>query len=107
MLKAHFDTMAKYNAFANQRLFAAAAMLSDADYRADHGAFFKSVHGTLNHLLVTDRIWMARLAEEPPPPYRLDAILFEQLADLREARQAEDERILDFVESLDEAISLM
>ena len=34
--------------------------LSDADYRADRGAFFKSVHGTLNHLLVADRIWMRR-----------------------------------------------
>ena len=37
-----------------------AGELADADYRADHGAFFSSVHGTLNHLLVGDRIWMHR-----------------------------------------------
>ena len=43
-------------------VYAAAAELGDAEYRADHGAFFGSVHGTLNHLLVGDRIWMQRLS---------------------------------------------
>ena len=55
---------ADYNGWANARLYAAAAQLPDAEYRADHGAFFKSVHGTLNHLLVGDRIWMQRLTGE-------------------------------------------
>ena len=54
--------------------------LPDAEYRADHGAFFGSVHGTLNHLLVGDRIWMQRLTGEGDAPTRLDAILFEDLA---------------------------
>jgi len=50
----------RYNAWANNRLFEAAGRLSAEQYRADRGAFFKSVHGTLNHLLVTDRVWMQR-----------------------------------------------
>ena len=45
-----YRMFAGYNAWCNERLYAAAAKLSDADYRADRGAFFKSVHGTLNHL---------------------------------------------------------
>ena len=60
---------AGYNAWCNERLYDAAAKASDADYRADRGVFFKSLHGTLNHLLVGDRIWMQRFTgkgELPP-----------------------------------------
>ena len=60
-MKWHFSMLAGYNAWANQRLYDAAEKLPDADYRAERGAFFGSVHRTLNHLLVTDRIWMRRL----------------------------------------------
>ncbi len=59
-MKSRYQMFAGYNAWCNRRLYEAAARLSDADYRADRGAFFKSVHGTLNHLLVGDRIWMHR-----------------------------------------------
>jgi uncharacterized damage-inducible protein DinB len=92
-----------YNAWANSRLYDAAARLSNEQYRADRGAFFKSVHGSLNHLLVTDRIWMQRFTGEGEAPNRLDAILFETLDELRVARETEDRRIVDFVERLDEA----
>jgi len=94
---------AGYNAWANRRLYEAASTLSDADYRADRGAFFKSVHGTLNHLLATDRIWMKRLTGTGEAPTRLDAIVLEKIQPLREAREAEDRRIKTYVESLDEA----
>lgn len=94
---------AGYNAWANRRLYAAAAALPEADYRADRGAFFRSVHGTLNHLLATDRIWMKRFTGEGEAPDRLDAILFEDRATLRQAREAEDARIIGWVESLGEA----
>lgn len=102
-MKAHWQMFAGYNAWANIRIYEAAAKLSDEDYRADYGAFFKSVHGTLNHLLVTDRIWMQRFTGAGGAPDRLDAILFERLDALQAARIAEDERIIGFVESLDEA----
>jgi uncharacterized damage-inducible protein DinB len=99
----HFPLLAAYNAWANERLYDAAARLSDADYRADRGAFFKSVHGTLNHLLVADRIWMRRFTGEGEAPTRLDAILFERLDELRAARRAEDERIVAYVGGLTDA----
>jgi uncharacterized damage-inducible protein DinB len=100
---AHYRMFGHYNAWANRRLYDAAARLSNEQYRADRGAFFKSVHGSLNHLLVTDRIWMQRFTGEGEAPNRLDAILFETLDELRVARETEDRRIVDFVERLDEA----
>lgn len=59
-MQARYVTFAGYNRWANEQLRETAARLSDADYRADRGAFFQSLHGTLNHLLVGDRIWMRR-----------------------------------------------
>jgi uncharacterized damage-inducible protein DinB len=99
---AHYRMFGHYNAWANHRLYDAAAGLSTEQYRADRGAFFKSVHGTLNHLLATDRIWMQRLTGEGAAPSRLDAILSETLEDLRAARETEDRRIVDFVDGLDD-----
>jgi uncharacterized damage-inducible protein DinB len=99
----HYRTFARYNAWANGRLFTAAARLSVEQYRADRGAFFKSIHGTLNHLLATDRIWMQRFTGEGSAPNRLDEILFETFDELRTAREAEDQRIINFVDGLDEA----
>jgi len=96
-------TLARYNAWANHHLYAAAAALPDEQYRADRGAFFKSVHGTLNHLLATDRIWMRRFTGEGAAPDRLDAILFDDLPSLHAARQTEDTRIVSYVDGLDDA----
>jgi uncharacterized damage-inducible protein DinB len=103
MMKPHFAMLAAYNAWCNGRLYDAAALLPDADYRAERGAFFKSVHGTLNHILVADRIWMKRFTGAGEAPIRLDAILFETLHDLRHAREAEDKRIVTYVDALTDA----
>ena len=100
-MQKHFAVFAAYNRWANSRLYDAVAKLSDADYRTDRGAFFGSLHGTLNHLLVTDRIWMRRITGTGPQPTRLDEILFEDFAPLAEARRAEDERIVAYVDGLD------
>ncbi len=102
-MKPHFTMMAGYNAWCNERVYDVAALLPDADYRADRGAFFKSVHGTLNHLLAADRIWMKRFTGEGEAPNRLDAILFESLPELRAAQQEEDERIVAYLGSRSEA----
>jgi uncharacterized damage-inducible protein DinB len=101
-LSTHYRMFGRYNAWANARLYDAAAELSDAQYRADRGAFFKSVHGTLNHLLATDWIWMQRFTGVGDVPDRLDTILFETLDRLRAAREAEDTRIVGFVDGLDD-----
>ena len=102
-MQAHFSMLAGYNAWANRRLYDAAAALPDTDYRADRGAFFRSVHGTLNHLLVADRVWLQRFTGTGEAPDRLDTILFDDLPALRAAREAEDARIVAFVERLDSA----
>lgn len=101
-MKEHYAAFARYNAWANRRLYDAAAQLSDADYRADRGAFFKSMHGTLNHLLTADRVWMHRFTGEGPSPTRLDAINHDTLHELRAARAAEDRRIVAYVDGLTE-----
>ena len=94
---------ARYNRLANETLYEACAALSDEERRRDLGAFFRSVHGTLNHLLTTDRIWMKRFTGEGEAPDRLDTILHERFADLRTARESDDRRIVAWVGGLDEA----
>ena len=95
--------MAAYNRWANRRLYDAVAGISDRDYRADRGAFFGSLHGTLNHLLVGDLIWMQRFTGEGDAPRQLDAILYEDFAALRRAREALDQRIIRYAEALTDA----
>jgi uncharacterized damage-inducible protein DinB len=102
-MKQHFAMMAAYNAWCNERIYEVAAQLSEVDFHADRGAFFKSVNGTLNHLLVADRIWLKRFTGKGEAPDRLDVILYGSLSDLRRARRNEDERIIAYVESLSEA----
>src|SRR5712691_5526643 len=101
-MKAQFEMLAAYNSWVNQRLYKAAANLPHQDYRADHGAFFGSLHGTLNHLLLADRIWMHRFTGEGLEPKELDEILYDDFAELREARRAEDARIIAYIAALTE-----
>jgi uncharacterized damage-inducible protein DinB len=101
-MKAEFEMLAAYNAWVNARLYGAVAPLPERDYRADLGAFFGSLHGTLNHLLVGDRIWMRRFTGEGEEPKQLDLILYENFAELAAARRAEDARIAAFVAALSE-----
>jgi uncharacterized damage-inducible protein DinB len=102
-MQQHFAMFAGYNRWANERLYEAAGKLPDADYRADRGAFFGSLHRTLNHLVVTDRIWIRRFTGEGPVQASLDEILFETLAELGAARIEEDERIIAYIDGLSEA----
>jgi uncharacterized damage-inducible protein DinB len=72
-LRAHLQLMARYNLWASTRLLASVDALSDEAYRRDVGLFFKSVHGTLNHLLVAEHLlWQRRFAEGVSPKNALD-----------------------------------
>ncbi|UXI67652.1 DinB family protein [Tahibacter amnicola] len=71
-LHQHLRLMADYHYWALQRLYAEVDELSDDDYRADCGQFFKSIHGTLNHILLAEQIWQARMAGTPHSFTRLD-----------------------------------
>ena len=104
MLDEHFRLLAGFNAWANQRLYEAVADLPGAEYRKARAcAFFTSVHGTLNHLLVVDRLWFGRVAGVDAGISSLDQILYDDFAALRTAREAEDARIVALVEGFDDA----
>jgi uncharacterized damage-inducible protein DinB len=98
----HFRQLAAYNRWANARLYAAVLDLSDQAYRLHIGVFFGSLHGTLNHLLLTDRLWLKRLTGEGDHPNRLDAILYENRAELTRARIAADNRLIAVVDQYDD-----
>jgi uncharacterized damage-inducible protein DinB len=99
-MKARYRMFAGYNAWCNERLYDAAAKVSDAAYRADRGIYFKSLHGTLNHLLVGDRIWMKRFTGAGEQPASLDAILYDDFAALRAARRTQDTLISRYIDHL-------
>jgi uncharacterized damage-inducible protein DinB len=101
-LGVHFRQLAAYNRWANARLYEAALALDEEPYRRPVGVFFSSLHGTLNHLLVADRVWLRRLTGEGDHPDRLDAILYDNRVELAAARAAEDERLVRVVEGFDE-----
>jgi uncharacterized damage-inducible protein DinB len=94
--------LARYNALANRCLYEACARLSDAERKKERPAFFGSIHGTLNHVLIGARIWLARFGGEEVPATGLDAVLYEDFDELRRAREREDERIEAFTSGLTE-----
>lgn len=102
MLQKHFQMLARYNTLANRRIYDACALLSDAERKRIRPAFFKSIHGTLNHIMVGDRIWLTRFVGEKIPSTGLDAILYEDFAELSAVRTLEDRRIENFAAGLNE-----
>jgi uncharacterized damage-inducible protein DinB len=97
--------MARYNQWANRRLYDACAKLSGEDYLRPRPAFFGSIHGTLNHILVGDRVWLGRFGWSDAKVTALDQILYRDLATLRAARAAEDANIIARIDGLaDDAV---
>ena len=92
--------MAAYNEWMNSRLYAVCGELSDDERRRDRGAFFKSIHGTLNHLLLADRVWLGRFLGEPFPVKSLDQELFCDFGDLERARVETDRQIVEWAATL-------
>ena len=99
----YLRTLARYNQWANARLYDACAALSDDEYRKPRPSFFGSIHATLNHLLVGDRIWLGRIEGTEHGITGLDQILHDDLAELRRAREAEDARIIALADGLDDS----
>src|SRR6187397_2241506 len=105
--------MAEYNQWMNGRLYAGCAQLADEERKRDRGAFFKSIHGTLNHLLLGDRIWMGRFTGDTerhtsrdgagnPIAFRsLSQELYADFAVLSSERARTDEDIVAYVQALD------
>ena len=81
----YFATLARYNVWATRTLFEHVDALPEADYRRDAGLFFKSVHGSLNHLLVGEHeAWFPRFAQGVSNRIELDAELEADRARLRD-----------------------
>ena len=102
---AYVRTMARYNAEMNRRLYEAATKIPDAERRADRGAFWGSIHGTLNHLLWGDQQWMSRFDgwDKPAVAQKQSPALVEDFDTLAAARVDADARINDWAERVDDA----
>ena len=102
------SALARYNSWMNDKLYAVAATLSDEERKRDCKAFFKSIHGTFNHLLVADRIWLSRFKGEPLPGAllgpsgvaALDRELYSDFEELRQQRTITDRELSSFVSEL-------
>ncbi|CAM5771443.1 DinB family protein [Bosea minatitlanensis] len=95
-------TMARYNAWQNENLMAAAAGLTDEARRLDRGAFFKSIHGTFNHILWADEVWLSRLlgTEKPTVGGRGSAAYIEGWDPFCARRRQRDRAILDWAQGV-------
>ena len=103
MTPGYFQGLARYNRWANARLYDAVAALPPEEHdRPRPSAYFGSLLGTLNHILVADWIWLRRFEGTGPQPKALDDRPYGDLATLRKAREDEDERILAFTGRLTE-----
>ena len=88
--------LARYNRWINERLYGVCARLSDEERRRDRGAFFRSIHGTLNHLLLADKVWLGRFEADPFTVSRLDDELHAEFDALHADRMKTDARIEDW-----------
>lgn len=114
-LKNHFELLAAYNQWMNSKVYEAAGQLSATDLAKDRGAFFGSIFGTLNHILVGDTLWLKRFATHPSclnslrevadlqNPTSLDQILFDDLGRLSDQRIWLDRQIINWIAELSES----
>jgi uncharacterized damage-inducible protein DinB len=93
--------MASYNRWMNERLYACCAEVADEERRRDRGAFFGSVHGTLNHLLYGDLAWLSRFTGDPSDSPCLGEEIHAEFESLRAAREQLDERLLAWAGTLE------
>lgn len=102
--------LARYNRWMNDKLYALAATLSDETRKRDAGAFFKSIHGTFNHLLLADRVWLARFKRVTVPQEfmgpggirTLDQELYADFDELRRERASTDDELSAWVSEFTE-----
>ncbi|WP_020410426.1 DinB family protein [Hahella ganghwensis] len=114
MLVNNFRLMAQYNQWMNRKIYDCARTLSRDVLWMDRGAFFKSILGTLNHVMVGDILWLNRYRDHPrhypalnhlesfPKPQTLDQILETDIADLGARRSRLDQVIIDWCGDMQE-----
>lgn len=102
MWREHYQRLARYNRWQNRQLYQACEQLDDSQRKALRGLFFHSIHGTLNHLLLTDRLWLGRFLDAPFPVTGLDQELHQDFAELSRERQRADDQLQAYTADLDE-----
>lgn len=102
ILPSYVQTMAAYNAELNRRIYGAALRLSDEQRKADRGLFWKSIHGTLSHILWADNLWLSRFgaAEAPDVPLQDSGAMEEDFDELWARRQGLDAGIIAWGERI-------
>jgi uncharacterized damage-inducible protein DinB len=97
--------MARYNRWQNQNCYGAADRLSDDERRRERGAFWGSIHETLNHLLWGDQMWMSRLTGSGRPPVAIaeSGSLHPDWTALKAERSRFDRTILDWADTIEPA----
>ena len=104
-IQKHFCVLMRYNAWCNQRIYSAVVPLPDDIYRAEHKQFLGSIHGTLNHLFLTDRLWLDRMQRGLSATVpKLDDIVYQVFEELRVARNLLDDNLISFVNGLDDGV---
>src|SRR6185436_6622547 len=98
--------MAAYNKWLNEKVYRIAAGISDHERKRNLGAFFKSIHGTLNHILLGDQSWMQRFGGHAVTMTGPDQELFADFGELSAARRKMDDTIAAWAAELDEAFSV-
>lgn len=118
-LAGNYRFLARYNHWMNARLLDACEQLGDEERKRERGAFFGSIHRTLNHLVVADQVWLRRFAQcatdhgvtlaslnaallDLPAGCQLDSVLFEDWQALRAKREALDAAIEAWVQEMPE-----
>jgi len=108
-MRYHFEMLGRYNQLLNSKIYLAASRLSEKGLAENHGAFFGSILGTLNHIMVGDIIWLKRFAKHPssmvslsgvvdlPNPASLDEIIYKDFANLHSQRIWLDKQIIEWL----------
>lgn len=100
MMVEQFRTLAAYHRQMNRQFYAACGELGEAELKQDRGAFFKSIFGTLNHMLLTDRLWLGGFTGNPIAFSTLDEELYDNFDELRAERERTDAEIEAWAETL-------
>ena len=115
-VKRYYQQLAHYNQWINKRVYSSAGKLNQQALSENRGAYFGSIIGTLNHILVGDIFWFKRFANHPAnyqsleyfrsvkKPASLDEILHDELSELSKAREHTDSAIMQFISELTDEV---
>ncbi|ENV17601.1 DinB family protein [Acinetobacter guillouiae] len=103
MNKDSFRILAQYNIWATQRLCESLKSVSDDDFNKDVGLYFKSIVGTLNHLLLGEHyLWYSRFKQGISPAIALNTMIQTKKTALLDELQEKSKNWIEFLEQLDE-----